>query len=279
MVLNLVETLPKKNSYNVFFDNFFTTFRLVQHLGDNNIRATGTVHRSQLHKTPITGPNELQKKARGFHEELSASDNSITLAGWNDTRHVYVSSNTHPVHPVSSVRRWDKKNKAFIQVPRPNIIEAYNKGTGGVDRCDQNVATYRIAIRGKKWWWALFAWLPDMIMQNAWNLYRQYQTVSDTHYDLLTFRQEIVNTYIMQHRDRERRRMVPRGRVLPADRRISTDIRYDGFNIYQNVSREIDVAQYARRVLSEVARSATLVSMITALESGIDWNDSERGQK
>ena len=50
-------------------------------------------------------------------------------------------------------------------------------------------------------------------------------------------------------------------------------------NICQNVSREIDVVQYARRALSEVARSATLVSMITALESGMDWNDSERGQK
>ena len=84
---------------------------------------------------------------------------------------------------------------------------------GGVDRCDQNVATYRIAICGKKWWWALFAWLPDMIMQNACNLYQQYQTVSDTHYDLLSFHREIVNTYIMQHRDRERRRMVPRGSV------------------------------------------------------------------
>jgi len=43
---------------------------------------------------------------------------------------------------------------------------------GGVDRCDQNVSTCRISTRCKKWWWALFVWIPDMILQNCWILYR-----------------------------------------------------------------------------------------------------------
>ena len=66
-------------------------------------------------------------------------------------------------------------------------------------------------------------------MQNAWNLYRQYRQPTGEQHDLLSFRREIVNSYIMQHRDRERAGMVPRGRFLPAERRISVDVRYDGY--------------------------------------------------
>ena len=133
VVLNLIETLPKSLSYNLFFDNIFTSFRLVKFLGDYNIRATGTVRQQYLQKVPIIGPKELQKKPRGFYKEISAADNSITLVGWNDTKPVYICSNAHLAQPAKSVQRWDRKSLSFVQVPRPNTIDIYNKGMGGVD--------------------------------------------------------------------------------------------------------------------------------------------------
>ena len=72
-------------------------------------------------------------------------------------------------------------------------------GGGGVDRADQNIATYRISIRIKKWWWPLFVWVPDMIMQNAWLLYRAHKGEDDPYVDLLQFRREIVNVYLAKY--------------------------------------------------------------------------------
>ena len=39
---------------------------------------------------------------------------------------------------------------------------------GGVDRFDQNLGSYRISMRSKK----VFAFLPDVAINNAWLLYR-----------------------------------------------------------------------------------------------------------
>ena len=146
-----MEVLPKGLSYNIFFDNFFTSFRLLKHLNSNNIRATGTANKAKLTQCPIIAPKKLEKKERGYFEKASSSDNSLIIVGWNDNRPVYLASNHIGTVPEANVRRWDKRLKDFIEVPQPYLFSEYNKGMGGVDRCDQNIAGYRIGIRGKKW--------------------------------------------------------------------------------------------------------------------------------
>ena len=64
---------------------------------------------------------------------------------------------------------------------------------GGTDRMDQNVNAYRIAVRGKKWWWPLFTWLVDVCVQNAWIL----SICAGKNIDLLGFRREIVMSYLL----------------------------------------------------------------------------------
>ena len=62
VVLDLLNSLPRKLSYHVFCDNFFTSFRLVQHLLKENIRITGTIRSNRLDKCPILDPKHLEKK-------------------------------------------------------------------------------------------------------------------------------------------------------------------------------------------------------------------------
>ena len=69
--------------------------------------------------------------------------------------------------------RGGRKKPDAVSVPQPYMIDQYNKGIGRVDRAAQNIATQRIAIKTKKWWWALFVWIPGMVMQNSWILYRK----------------------------------------------------------------------------------------------------------
>ena len=149
VVLSLLEVLPKNRSYNVFFDNYFTSLRLLKHLHNNNIRATGTLNKGKLNNVPIQPPKKLEKASRCYYEKITTADNSITLVGWNDNRAVYLASNVYSTQPTKQIQRWDRKQKEFISVTQPASFNAYNKGRGGVDRCDQNVAAYRICIRGK----------------------------------------------------------------------------------------------------------------------------------
>ena len=46
-VLSLLDVLPQNMSYDVFFDNFFTSFRLLKHLYNNGIKGTGTVNKQK----------------------------------------------------------------------------------------------------------------------------------------------------------------------------------------------------------------------------------------
>jgi len=44
---------------------------------------------------------------------------------------------------------------------------------GGTNWMDHNVNQYRISVRSKIWWWQLFAFLPDVVVQNTWHIYQK----------------------------------------------------------------------------------------------------------
>ena len=233
VVLDLLNSLPPKLSYHVFCDNFFTSLRLVQHLQNENIKITGTIRSNRLDKCSILAPKLLEKKARGFYDQSTDEQGRLTVVGWNDNRCVYVVSNCLSVSPASTVSRFCRKQKKRISVDQPELIKVYNKNMGGVDRCDQNISAYRISMKSKKWWWALFAWIPDMVVQNCWLLYRQNKLPEDPTLDLLAFRREIVQTYLKKYA-KPISSGRPRGRILPANQRISIDVRLDRVDHYQS---------------------------------------------
>ena len=172
VVLDLLGELSVQTSYHIFTDNFFTSFRLLSHLLEHNIQATGVIKSNKLGKCPVEAPKSLEKKERGYFDQKTDKRSSVTVVGWNDNRSVYVASNTAGAQPTATVSRWCRKTSSRIDVRQPRLIKLYNRHMGGVDRCDQNISSYRISVRSKKWWWALFVWIPDMVLQNCWLLYR-----------------------------------------------------------------------------------------------------------
>ena len=61
VVLWLMECLPPTFSYHIFMNNYFTSFRLLTHLGINNIRATGVLNENRLRRCTIIGDKQPQK--------------------------------------------------------------------------------------------------------------------------------------------------------------------------------------------------------------------------
>jgi hypothetical protein len=75
--------------------------------------------------------------------------------------------------PISSVRRYDKKKHEDKQIQCPNVVQVYNQHMGGVDLLDSLVGLYRTKIRSRKWYHRVFFHLVDLMVVNAWLLYRR----------------------------------------------------------------------------------------------------------
>ena len=62
IVLRLMKCLTPSVSFDIFMDNYFTSFCLFTHLGVNNIRGTRVLNENRLHKYTIIGNKQLHKK-------------------------------------------------------------------------------------------------------------------------------------------------------------------------------------------------------------------------
>ena len=100
-----------------------------------------------------------------------------------------------------------------------------------VDRAEQNVSSYRISIRGKKWWWSLFAWVLDVALQNSWILYKTFKSNNEPSLDLLNFRREVVKVYFTKYRRSSQARSSSQSSVVDHSQArrgaVLADIRYD----------------------------------------------------
>ena len=73
-VLRLTECLTTSVSFDIFMDNYFTSFCLLTHLGVNNIRATPVLNKNRLRKCTIIGDKQLKKKERPLEQHTSSKN-------------------------------------------------------------------------------------------------------------------------------------------------------------------------------------------------------------
>ena len=163
-------------------------------------------------------------------DHRTTTRNGLTTVGWKKNNSVYAASNCDSSEPMSTVQRSSKDTQAKIAVSQPFFIDQYNKETCGVDRADQNIATYCIGM----WWWEFVVWIPDMIVQNSWILYRSNKAPDDSYLNLHAFQREIVNVYLVKHALSRNQSGCLRGRILPAKQRVNDEVRYDWIDHYQS---------------------------------------------
>lgn len=202
-VLHLLSTYSVEKTdlpYHFFFDNLFTSMPLLHELRQRGYDGTGTLRGNRLEKLcPVKSPKSFDKDARGAYDAVTGKLESTTImiTRWKDNAIVTAASTLLGENPTNNVRRWSKKDCKHIQVSIPHVIHVYNQYMGGTDRMDQNINAYRIAVRGKKWWWPLFTWLIDVAVQNAWLLAR----CTGKDMDQLTFRRDLVMAYLLRYQN------------------------------------------------------------------------------
>jgi hypothetical protein len=127
----------------VYFDNLFTSFPLLDKMSEKGIAGTGTVRQNRLQNVEIIGKKDLEKKTveRGTSSQLYREDQ--VLVAWKDNKAVYVASNKHSGELRKTCKRFCRITRRDIAVPIPELIGQYNNGMGSVDLLDNMVAVYR----------------------------------------------------------------------------------------------------------------------------------------
>jgi DNA excision repair protein ERCC-6 len=189
VVLSLLEIVDKPQYHKIFFDNFFTSYKLLSMLKEKHFFATGTVRDNRTGNCNLKSLKLMAKEPKGTFDFTFDSENEIGAVRWYDNAVVTIMSNVDTIEPLHAAKRYDRKQKKQTSVQQPNMIYNYNKNMGGVDLHDNGIANYRIKIRGKKWWWPLFSNAVDSTIVNAWKFYNM---VNKEKVPQLDFRSELV---------------------------------------------------------------------------------------
>ncbi|KRZ43135.1 PiggyBac transposable element-derived protein 2 [Trichinella pseudospiralis] len=172
VVMKLCETLPKHKGYKVFFDNYFAFLELQEALLRDGIHSVATIRSNRLRGCPVMPSNELKRKGRGATDFCCTRDNKLCVVKWFDNREVILTSTYKCVDPVEPVRRWDKRQRQFIDVPCPQIVKEYNQFMGGVDLTGMLISLYRIDHKCRKWHRRVFFWAIHVALTNSWLKYK-----------------------------------------------------------------------------------------------------------
>lgn len=182
VVLNFSQIL-KNNfgsmKFSLFFDNFFTSTKLLSSLGNIGFTGTGTVRENRTEKCPLEDKKVMMKKARGSYCSAFDKDNNIVAIRWKDNSVLTIMSNEYGINPIQQASRYSAQEKRRTEINQPFLISQYNKYMGGVDLLDNNISNYRINIRGKKWYFPIWLWMLDICVVNAWTLARQFGNKMD----------------------------------------------------------------------------------------------------
>ena len=92
---------------------------------------------------------------------------SLTLVQWKDNKVVTRASTFVGKMPLMKAHRYVKAQNGRAEIDHPQSMFLYNKGMGGVDRLDQNISSYMIVHRSKKWWWPVFRFCLDLSVNNG----------------------------------------------------------------------------------------------------------------
>ena len=160
------------SNYHIITDNFFLSPQLLRSLRKKGIVATGTAQLNRVENAPLKPVKEMEKLERGLADVVIDDNTKITFVRWKDNKVVAVISSKYGLNHTAKTKRYIKEKKSKVDIEQPQCIKKYNEGMGGVDRLDQNIATYMIAHRSKKWWWPIFRFCVDLCASNTFQIYR-----------------------------------------------------------------------------------------------------------
>jgi hypothetical protein len=204
IVLHLTKRIGESKGHELYFDNYFSSYHLLQIMKQKGIMAACTARINRFSNPSLLSDKEMNKKPRGFSQEVSSFDEDVTVVKWLDNKITHLASNFVGIGEKDLVKRWCKKDKKFIDVERPEVVRKYNHAMGGVDLLDQRMSYYRTFIKSKKWTLRMIFHASDLAVVQA---YREYQTDNtlldipkNKQLTLLQFRRQLAESLVLRNK-------------------------------------------------------------------------------
>ena len=215
---------PKES--NVFYDNWFASYKLLAIFSAMELGASCTIQSQRTNSCPTKTDSALKKEGRGSFSKGIDEFTGVTIVKWHDNNVVNVGSNIFTVNPIADVERYSQSEKKKIQIKRPSLVREYNKGMGNVDVFDGHVASYRISLRGKKWWWPHFINTLDCLKAASYSLYEICHCNEKTKLTYLNFIRRITIAYLKK-RLQPPSSLCQRVAVWKGDNRVTPEVRLE----------------------------------------------------
>lgn len=234
VVLNFANLLQEHFTdinFSLFFDNYFTSPKLITKLVSQNIGATGTVRSNRTENCILASVKSILKNERGSMDSCIDKDSKLLGIRWKDNNIVTIFSNQYGIEPMKTIKRYSAKEKKHVFIPQPFMIQMYNTYMGGVDLMDNIISNYQISIRGKKWYTPIIFWMFDAAVSNAWVLSKAY----GCKFDKLEFTRQIVERLCTTYGKKPKK-------SGPLSRRTSQIDRHTGLHLVETGQRRRNCA-------------------------------------
>lgn len=219
VVMKMARPFLNKNRH-IFFDNFFTSTILMQHLLAQNTYACGTV-RCNRKDLPPCSKNKLQQG-----ERVSAQRNQLVFTKWHDKRDIsFLSTNVLPSEPARVVQR--RRNGRNFDIEKPRVADVYTAYMGGVDRANQLRSFYFAGYSSRKWYRYIFWFLFNLAVCNAFVLESFHRTThGQRKRAMINFRLDLAKQLIdgFSQRQRKRRSQEPQQHSVTREAHVSVHV-------------------------------------------------------
>ena len=216
VVLTLSESVKGKH-HQLYFDNFFTSFTLLEKLLSQGTYGCGTI-RTNRKNFPSNMTDEAKKFKRG--ESTFRQCGNIVATAWKDNKVVNVASTLADPTEHTTVKRT-QKDGSRIDVHCPICVALYNMYIGGVDHSDQLRGSYHVRLKCTKNYKYIFWFMFDVSITNALILHSFDVTCGaamDHKHFRLRLAEQLIGTYTSRKRSGR-----PRKRPQRPSSSISTE--------------------------------------------------------
>ena len=107
----------------VYFDNSFASIRLLIQLKEKGFHSLGVLKTNQMSGAILKSKGDMKHQGRGAMDSCVSKSSDITIVRWLDNNMVKVACTFVRMCNIDKVKRWSKKDKAYIDVDRLEIIK------------------------------------------------------------------------------------------------------------------------------------------------------------
>lgn len=151
------------DGHTIYMDNWYSSPFLFLQIHEAGSNAVGTV---RVHRKNM--PKELKKTKLKKGECKAFFSQGIMALTWQDKKPVNMLSTCHKSANVTDTGK--KKRHNDLPVLKPQVVQDYNRGMGGVDREDQQLASFPIMRRYAKGYKKIFFYIMDIAVYNSYIL-------------------------------------------------------------------------------------------------------------